>query len=105
MRARGRAKERFSPERPRCEIYRTLRGVHCREPGIVEFMGVTLCRTHARELMAERLENLWLSILYQLDAWLEGSGVGKEGDLAERVRGQREHAARGLDLARKDLCG
>jgi hypothetical protein len=42
-------------------------------------MGALLCQRHTEELMAERLENPWLSILYQLDARLKVSGVGKEG--------------------------
>lgn len=68
-------------------------------------MGVTLCERHAKELIAERLENLWLAIVYQLDAWLEGVGASEGGNLAERVRAQRGHATRDLDLARKELFG
>jgi len=101
VREERKSRERSAAEPTTCEIDRTLRVGCCHEPGRIDFMGALLCERHAEELMAERCENLWLAIVYQLDTWLKSADVGTREELARRVQAQREKAVAGLELVRK----
>ena len=89
-----------------CEVGKTLESTdeECQKPAEVEFRGVSLCRSHARELYAKDRVHLWEAMILQLDITLESLNGQGDGNLGRYLELRRADAASELELAREALA-
>ena len=101
--SKGSISNRHVKEQLRCAADKTLKEVHCENPGTQRIIDGLLCELHARQFGLEERIACWEAILLHIELWSKAAHRRNREDIVRLLRLERAEAAAALKRAHEGL--